>query len=92
VLILAGWTAGSELEQIRIFGFANPRTAGMARGHGVMVSGLLLSHFTPGCTCQACMTNIGAIAISAQATMATSSAAAMDLFTITFSVADQDQP
>ena len=47
VLILAGLTAGSELEQIRILGFANPRTAGMARGHGVVVSGLLLSHFTP---------------------------------------------
>jgi hypothetical protein len=47
VLILAGLTAGSDLEQIRIRGLANPRTAGMACGHGVVVSGFLLSHFMP---------------------------------------------
>jgi hypothetical protein len=35
-----------------------------------------------GCTCPACMASIGARAISAQATMTTSSAAAMDFFII----------
>ncbi len=46
MLILAWQTAGSELERSRILALAQLRTAGMACGHGVLVSGLVLSHFT----------------------------------------------
>lgn len=46
MLFLAGQTAGSELERNRIPGASNPRTTPMACGHGVVVSGLVLSHFT----------------------------------------------
>jgi len=48
MLILAGHTAGSELERNRILGVAKPRTTRMAGGHSVVVSGLVLSHFACG--------------------------------------------
>ena len=50
VPILAWLSAGSELKRDRIPGLAKPRTAGMARGHGVLVSGVVLSDFAR-CMC-----------------------------------------
>ncbi len=44
--ILTRQTAGSKLERSRIPGLAKPRTAQMACGHDVVVSALVLSHFT----------------------------------------------
>ena len=46
VLILAWQIAGRELDRRRILGLANPRTARMAGGHNVMMSGLVLGHLT----------------------------------------------
>jgi len=51
MLILARHTARSELKQSRIPGLAKSRTARMACGHGIAVSGMavrgvVLSHFT----------------------------------------------
>ncbi len=45
MLIPARQTAGSELERSRILRLAQPRTARMARGHDVVVSGYVLSQF-----------------------------------------------
>ncbi len=45
MLFLAGHTAGSELERNGILGVAKPRTTRMACWHGVVMSGLVLSHF-----------------------------------------------
>jgi len=46
MLFLARQTAGSELERNCIPGVAEPRTTRVAGGHEVVVSGLVLSHFT----------------------------------------------
>ncbi len=46
MLFLARQTAGSELEQSYILGVAKPRTTRMACWHCVVVSALVLSHFT----------------------------------------------
>lgn len=85
MLIPTRHTAGSELEPSRIRGgLAKPRTAWMASGHYVVVPAHLSGISRAGCTCPACMASIGAMAISTQATMTTSNAAAMDFLNIRF--------
>jgi len=80
--ILARQTAGSELERSRILLLAEPRdsTDGLQAWRGGERS--CAQPFTRWMHGQTCMTNIGATAISTHATMITSSAAAMDFFSI----------
>ena len=88
--ILARQTAGSELERSRIPGLAEPRTARMACRHGVMVSGHVLSHFTRWMHGPNMHDEHRRHGHSAQATMITSSAAAMDFFSIRLIIADRE--
>jgi hypothetical protein len=46
MLILARQAAGRELERCRIRRLAEPGTTRMASGHGMVVSGHVLRHFT----------------------------------------------